>query len=363
MNHKEKLPSSGEKFQSPQEKVRYLLQVVLVCLALLFLSSCGSYLPQAQEMGNMALLRSFAVDKGDTWQVTVSTGTQGNDIPEPLLLQGEGLTLQGACDNINQYSKDYVFYGYVDQLLLGRELASQGVEKVLQYFATQEELSLGTGIWLCQGDALDLLEHSSDQGTSEHLRTLREESHLGTGGITRQVGEVYGDLLEQGASFLPLVKRSDQGLEQGGYGILKGEVLVDLFQGEEAQGLELWMSHPQLLELNLSQGAYAVQLEEYHWKVEAHWEGDTLQSIAVEVDIQADLLEGPPYAEGDILPHLEAKIDQLCSNTLLRLQEQEADVLALGEKIRFPSKELASLWQEYFPTVLVDTKVSVSWIA
>ncbi len=45
--------------------------------------------------------------------------------------------------------KGYRFY--VDQILLGEDLAERGVRPVLDYFARDSELGLGAQLWLIQG--------------------------------------------------------------------------------------------------------------------------------------------------------------------------------------------------------------------
>ena len=105
----------------------------------------------------MALLRTLGVDgAGEGLEVTASTG------PRPRGLQGEGQaaltlsarapSLSGALLALQGVSESYVFFGYVDQLLLGEELARQGIEPVLEFFARDVELSLGTQLWLVRGD-------------------------------------------------------------------------------------------------------------------------------------------------------------------------------------------------------------------
>ena len=122
-----------------------------LCMAVLFLSGCGrAALPYAREMGDMALLRTMGVDAGEAdgqVRVTVSTGEraaglQGESQP-PLVLSALGDSLSAACLSMQGLSDSYVFYGYVDQLLLGEGAALEGVEPVLDYFSRDVELGLG----------------------------------------------------------------------------------------------------------------------------------------------------------------------------------------------------------------------------
>ena len=102
-----------------------------VLAAALLLSGCGkAALPYAREMGDMALLRTMGVDaeeEAGQVRVTVSTGKraaglQGESQP-PLILSAGGESLSAACLSMQGLSDSYVFYGYVDQLLLGEELS------------------------------------------------------------------------------------------------------------------------------------------------------------------------------------------------------------------------------------------------
>ena len=102
----------------------------LAALGCLLLTGCSG-LPYAREMGDMALLRTMGVDAAEgELTVTVSTG------PRPRGLQGEGeaaltlsaagTSLSGALLALQERSGSYLFFGYVDQLLVGEELARQG---------------------------------------------------------------------------------------------------------------------------------------------------------------------------------------------------------------------------------------------
>ena len=123
-----------------------------LALACAFLAGC-SPLPRAREMGDMALLRTMGVDWLETGlSVTASTGPRARGLQaegqSALVLSAESQSLSGACLAMQGQSDSYVFFGYVDQLLLGEELARHGVVSVLDYFARDVELGLGAQLWL-----------------------------------------------------------------------------------------------------------------------------------------------------------------------------------------------------------------------
>ena len=81
----------------------------------LLLTGCGM-LPQAREMGDMALLRTMGVDRTESGvSVTVSTGPRAKGVQAEgeaaLVLCGEGGSLGGACLALQGRSANYVFFG------------------------------------------------------------------------------------------------------------------------------------------------------------------------------------------------------------------------------------------------------------
>ena len=229
------------------------LAAAALAAAAALLAGCGkAALPYAREMGDMALLRTMGVDAGEKegdLRVTVSTGKraaglQGEGQP-PLILSAEGGSLSAACLAMQGLSDSYVFYGYVDQLLLGEGLALEGIQTVLDYFAQDVELGLGTQLWLIRGDtAQGAVQAGEETGVDSRLSTLQTDSEMGAAGITRTVGETSASLLEWGSAYLPALCAVDQAqdgetaLLEAGYGVLRNGRLVGYLDGESARGLE-----------------------------------------------------------------------------------------------------------------------------
>ena len=157
------------------------LAAAVLAASVALLAGCGkAALPYAREMGDMALLRTMGVDAGEKdgdFRVTVSTGRraaglQGEGQP-PLILSAEGGSLSSACLAMQGLSDSYVFYGYVDQLLLGEGLALEGIQTVLDYFAQDVELGLGTQLWLIRGDtAQGAVRAGEETGVDSRLLSL-----------------------------------------------------------------------------------------------------------------------------------------------------------------------------------------------
>ena len=217
---------------------------VALCGAVMFLlPGCGGErLPYAREMGDMALMRTMGVDTGEggaeQLHVTVSSGRrarglQGEAEP-PLVLSAERESISSACLAMQGLSDSYVFYGHVDQLLLGEELSRRGILETLQYFSQDQELGMGTQVWIVRGGtAAEAISAEQERGVESRLSTIQTDSEMGMAGMTRTVGETLTSLMEDGSAYLPgLVPGEDGALLEAGYGVVKDGMLAGWLTGD-----------------------------------------------------------------------------------------------------------------------------------
>ena len=339
--------------------------------ALLLLTGCGRGLPQSREMDDTALMRTIGVDVGvppEEKLVTASTarrakGLQGDGQP-PLILSAQRPSISGACLAMQGLSDSYVFYGHVDQLLLGEELARQdGVQETLRHFSQDEQLGLGAQVWLIRGDtAENAIRAGKEKGIDARLSSLKEDSEMGVAGITRTAGEVLTDLLENRSAYLPalcLNQGEDTTLLESGYGILSGDTLVGWLSGEAARGLELLQQRPgaQLLELE----GVSVRLSTSTLTCVPVMDGGQL--VGLELDVR--LLGQVEDRRESLLTRWELeervqKMEEKRANLVLgQLQMWNADCLSLkrlaGSARPEWWKAIQQQWEERFP----DLKIRV----
>lgn len=345
-----------------------------VCL---LLAGCDRF-PQAREMGDMALLRVMGVDAAPAGvAVTGSTGPRARGLQaegEPALtLEADRSSLSAACLAMQGQSDSYVFFGYVDQLIVGEELAEQGLRPALDYFARDKELGLGAQLWLVRnGTARKALSAGGEEGIDKRLETLRHDSEMGIASITRTAGEVYTDLLERGAAFVPALSplgEEEAVLIQGGYGILRGDRLAGFLEGEAARGLELLAGGPSadIIEAELPEGPVSVKIVSARTKSELTFRGDAPSALALTCKIEARLTEyrerpGTKELEG-LCRELERQEGARIEEALSRLQQLGADCTGLGAKAALfcPARWQAVRedWPEWFSDIPVELRVEV----
>ena len=259
---------------------------VLLAVLLLAAAVWGG-LPRGREMGDMALLRTLGVDlEEEDYVVTASTGRrarglQGEETLEPMVLSARGATLSGALVAMESLSEQELFFGYVDQLLLGESLAEGGA-------------------------------------------------------LPRAVGETMTDLLENGCACVPALALDESGLLlERGCGVLVPGGLAGWLEGDAARGLKLLEGRGTgTVELS---GGRAVEVTE----VRLRWTPETadgrITGAGLTCRLTARLEEGAAAPEKEELEGLERELaarSEGCIRAALdSLQSRNTDCLPLTRRL------------------------------
>ena len=353
---------------------RRFVPLLTVCL---LLSSCSG-LPVAREMGDMALLRTIGVDAASTGvTVTGSTGPRAKGLQsegEPALtLTAERESLSGACLAMQGQSDSYVFFGYVDQLLIGEDLGRTGIRPVLDYFARDSELGLGAQLWLVRGTtAREAVVSGGEEGVDSRLETLQHDSEMGIAAISRTAGEVYADLLEWGSAFVPALSPAEEGgaiLTERGYGVLKGDTLTGFLEGEEARGLELLAGGPanHILAVELPGSKVSAQITSAHTWSELEFRGNIPSALRLTCVVKARLAEyREPLHDRELerlQEELETREQRRLEAALEQMRALRCDCTGLGAKAAMgcPAnwQAIQRDWPEWFARLPVEITVQV----
>ena len=357
---------------------KQLVAPLAVCL---LLTGC-SQLPVAREMEDMALLRTLGIDRASGGvAITGSTGPRARGLQgegEPALtLSADRESLSGACLAMRGQSDSYVFFGYVDQLLIGEELAREGIQPVLDYFARDAELGLGAQFWLVRdASAREAVFAGGDAGVDSRLETLQHDSKMGISSPTRTAGELYTDLLELGSAFVPALVPVEDGtamLSERGYGVLNGDRLAGYLDGEAAKGLELLAGGPSadILGTELADQTASVRIISARTGSRLEFQGDTPSALTLTCNIEARLSECGGRLTGEEMDQLrrqtEAQERSRLEAALARLRELRSDCTGLGAKAAI---FCTARWQSFkrigpvgSPVFLSTSKYRLSWTA
>ncbi len=359
------------------------MKVVLVCAVLLgALTGCSgrSWLPYAREMGDTALLRTMGLDGGgERVELTVSTGGRSNG-QEALVLSAFGDSVPAAALAAQSLGNSYVYYGHVDQLLLGEEVAVRGVGPVVDYLAREAELGLGVQLWAVRGGtAGQAIRTAGGQGVPERLAQLNTDGELGAANISRSAAELMTVLARGGSTYLPALEllnaREGDGGEGGeqtlvpdGYAILRQGKLVCWVDDDTARGIELMeeQAFGQVADLTLTDGAeVSLTVEGVHTGCRPVFRGEELVGLDVTCALSARVAQTGRRLNEDDLQVLQQHLERMEGERMVQALELgqywDADYLGLERRAQMARPDRKQAVQEQWEGVFrsLDIRVEV----
>ncbi len=340
-----------------------------VTLALALLLSGCSALPYPREMGNMALLRTMGIDlEEEDVRVTVSTGTRArglqSETEEAMALSAAASSLSGAVTALRGMSDSFVFFGYVDQLLVGESLAKAGLTRTLDFFARDDELSLGAQMWVVRGDAGSATASGNGEGPDQRLETIQRDGEMGAAVLSRSAGEVFADVQDLGSAFVPALRLNEESgaLTPAGYAVFRGDRLAGYLEGEAARGLEM-------LEGHAPEGVLEEAVGSQPQSVRVVWTGNRVSYGDGGMDLNlrawAQLMEyGSSLTEGEraaLARETERRLTGQVQAALSQLRSWGADCTGLGRRaaLRTPERleRTGEGWAEEFSRMTIRVRV------
>lgn len=375
-------------------RAQWLLLAAAACAAL---AGCAPLdaLPYAYEIEDTVLLRTLGVDVGtqslDGVGVTASSGERPavGDSPGQagVVLSAQADTVSAARTMMQSYGKDELFFGDVEQVVVGEGLAQRGLDDLLALMARDPELRLEARLWVVRGgSASDVLFGGEESGgVDDRLDAMESNADQGAATLPRTAREALVDLARSGTTFLPALAQGpsrpgdgaegDTTVSTAGYALFRDGALCGWAAGEEAHGIHLLLGRADggLLECAAPDGArVALLLTGVRTGYTPIFRGGALAGLEVKCKVEARLAEvrGGDALSREELAWLEAETARLCrtrmETALSHSRALEADYLNLRQRAALSAPwrkdELEQDWEEDFPglafTVNVQVKVA-----
>lgn len=353
------------------------------------LEGCAS-LPDAHEIEQTVLMEAMGVDVGaealDGVAVTAASGARAaaGDSPgqAPVVLSAQAGTVAAACAEMQTFGEEYVFYGDVEEILLGEGEAQRGLEDLLTHMARDPELRLEAQLWVMRGSsAADALFGAvQGGGAPARLAALEQDARRFSTSRPRTARETLADLLDNGCTLLPaLVQRpagpgegaqGDMVLSAAGYAVLRDGALCGYLEGGGAYGADLLSGRGtgKVLELE-TPGLIrtALRVTGVKTRLEPVFDGERLAGLAVECALEARAVEvrGGCLGEDErvwLAGELSRVAEAGLREAMDRFQALGADCAHLGGRaaLRVPWRKAAleAQWEEAFPTLSVTWDVN-----
>ena len=373
---------------------QWLLLAAAACAALAGSAPLDA-LPYAYEIEDTVLLRTLGVDVGtqslDGVGVTASSGERPavGDSPGQagVVLSAQADTVSAARTMMQSYGKDELFFGDVEQVVVGEGLAQRGLDDLLALMARDPELRLEARLWVVRGgSASDVLFGGEESGgVDDRLDAMESNADQGAATLPRTAREALVDLARSGTTFLPALAQGpsrpgdgaegDTTVSTAGYALFRDGALCGWAAGEEAHGIHLLLGRADggLLECAAPDGArVALLLTGVRTGYTPIFRGGALAGLEVKCKVEARLAEvrGGDALSREELAWLEAETARLCrtrmETALSHSRALEADYLNLRQRAALSAPwrkdELEQDWEEDFPglTFTVNVQVKVA---
>lgn len=232
------------------------LMLIIICFPFL-LTGCWD----RTEINDLAIVTATGVDKGDkhkyqfSLQVPLpsslggpgsSGGGGGTSGEGPFLLaRGTGRNLQQGIEDIQARISRKLYFSHRRVLIIGENLAKEGIMPTLNAVFTQPQSRLSTFVIISKGDAVKLLETQPrmEQYSSEALREMANAN------INMTVLDAFQDMERPGKDLvIPLAEHTDlmkekkngKEVEMKRFALFKGDKLSFVTNSRESLGV-LWL--------------------------------------------------------------------------------------------------------------------------
>lgn len=327
---------------------------LLACAVMLtLLAGCGdqALLPYAREMGETALMRTVGLDAGEDGVVfTAATGSRAGG-QEALVLSASGTSIPAAALAVQGLGDSYVYYGHVDQLLVGEEQAARGLTELVDYLAREPQLGPGAQMWVVfGGNAAQAVEAAGDRGVAQRLEQLNTDGELGAANVGRSAAQLMTVLARQGSTYLPALvlrpaREGDGGqggectLLSDGYAVVRKGKLVCRTGPEVSRGIELMEGRNagSVVDLSLEDGTRVSLVQDAaHTVCRPVFRGDELTGLDVTCDLTVRVAQTGRRLKLKELEQLQYKLEQMQGEWIVRALELgqywDADFLDLERR-------------------------------
>lgn len=366
---------------------KFVILIIICILVALSLSGCWN----RRELKTFSILMGMGIDKVEevgkiqlTAQIIKAgelKSESGSDAEAYLTVQSTGDTVFDAARNFTKENNRKIYLPHSQVLIFGEGIATEGVQKYIDFFVRDHEPRLRENVLVAKGKAEEILDVKSELekipaiGISSLLKSQAATSHATEVSMKDFISRLMSKTTEPIA---PLIEISGEGEEQtlriSGMAIFKQDKWVGTLTGNEARGL-LWViekikSGIIVVNCPSEEGKVSLEIIRASGKIIPEIKGDKI-SIKVEIKEEGHIGEQECPGEltlDDIISIEKMKATVIRAEVLSALEkarELNTDIFGFGDAVhrKYPKewKELEEQWDEVFPEieveVIVETKV------
>lgn len=353
-------------------------KIGLFILFLLFLPGCMGPV----QLNERAIVQAAAIDTAAegyllTLQLFDPESASGDATSGGKILSCEGRTVYEAVRQASMRSGQELFFGHTKLIVLGEDVAKNGISEAVSYFNGQTGSRPNIDILLAAGKAADLFEQPLDSTILPVLSTrMLLEDYRDNGRLVRtQLRGLAGSLEDPAAgAYLPIAARTGSGSDGIGIvgtALLCEDTLSGLMTPEETRGLLWILNEMGKTGLSVEEGEqialFQVVSANTRIKTDLQQGSPKLQltvTCTLSIEEESAAAGGEPLSarieryEEELTRQIKSSVDA----AIKKLQTFRCDAAGFCDRFRqrYPSwwKENGKRWGEYFSAA--DHEITVT---
>lgn len=374
------------------------MKKIILFLLLLSISvsmvGCKPYIKGRTEIDMLIFTRVFALDKGENERikvtitsrsVTMQGGGAKTETKKANIISAEGRTVFEAVSKLNMFADRKPFYGHAEYVLIGEELAKEGILPYFDFIARDHEFRINAKVYIVNGStARELLEkaNTSEFFVSERLSNLEENRGAMSVSSTVQVVETML-ILDRPflALYLPCIsmtkaiqKAEDKDkydISLQGYAIFKDDKLLTHLQMYEARGIN-WVrdlvENGIIVVKDKNGNDISMEINKAKTKIEPELYSDGSINFTIKVNLSTNIEEilGTSFKfKEDDLKYLEKQQEEVVRNEIMTAievaKQNKLDFFSLGSVFfqNYPKEwdKYKKNWSKVIPTLHFNVQI------
>lgn len=369
--------------------------LIITIIASFLFSSCWD----SREINELGLVMAVGIDKSRDslgYKVTVqiarpsaaaNTGGQTGGGDTVWIGGAEGSTIFDAIRNISKFSSRRVMWAHNNIIIIGEELAREGITPIVDFFTHNPELRMKTWVAVCRGEASAIVEAQTGMETIPALSISRlyRYNDIVAKNIRTDMLTLFRDYrsetIQPIISTLNLLKKGDSGavstqVELSGGTVFKKDKLVGFLSPNESRGIS-WIRNEaknaavSVGVLGVEDKEISIEIRNIKTKIESEYKNNrayfkidfygkgsiTEQDFPKNMDIEEFKLEVQNKANEKIKKQIKLSIDTV-------QKEYNSDVLGLGRTFHIQNKklwntEVKGKWDELYSKAVITVNTDV----
>lgn len=313
-----------------------------------------------------------------TLNITVSNGSETPQGNMTVNTKKSGDTISDSITGLSASLSKRLFFGQNKLIVIGRELAENGIESNLDYFMRSSNSRSDIAVCVSASDAADIIESKENDASVPcenilYLINTNEKAGLSTLVTTDRLLNLYKDKTSD--IYLPVLekKEKEENVSTAGIGLFSSDRLVYITDREETAGFVIICGKAENVTVEATDGQLgniSVSLSDVRCRKTARLENDVVVfNASVRADMIIEEIENgtsQTLSRQDtqrICAAVQKEVLSLCESAFYACRDNGSDALRVGEQLACDDaaaySRLSEDWDNVFSSGIINVSADI----